>query len=96
MSARQSRMLHDRPNLRRVNWSVDPQDWPRPGASIVAPRMIDGARPGAIILAHDTQAATVTAVPEAISGHWGLVASQTDHLARPLPRRHSAGAGFSG
>jgi len=68
ISQRQSRMLHERRNLPSVNWSVDPQDWRRPGASVVAQRMIDGARPGAIILAHDTHGATVSAVPEAISG----------------------------
>lgn len=114
MSARQSRMLHDRRNLPSVNWSVDPQDWQRPGAAIVAQRMVEGAQPGAIILAHDIHAATVSAVPDAISGlqargfrcvtmsellgwgHWGPVAPQTEHYARPLPGRHPAGPGFSG
>jgi len=68
MSPRQSRMLHERRNLPSVNWSVDPQDWQRPGASVVARRMIEGARPGAIILAHDIHGPTVRAVPEAIAG----------------------------
>lgn len=68
ISPRQSRMLHDRRNLPSVNWSVDPQDWRRPGAAIVAQRMVEGARPGAIILAHDIHGATVSAVPDAISG----------------------------
>jgi len=68
ISPRQSRMLHDQRNLPSVNWSVDPQDWQRPGASVVARRMVEGARPGAIILAHDIHGATVSAVPEAING----------------------------
>ena len=68
MSPDQSRMLHERRNLPSVNWSVDPEDWQRPGASVVAWRMVEGARPGAIILAHDTHGATVSAVPEAIAG----------------------------
>lgn len=68
MSPHQSRMLHERRNLPSVNWSVDPEDWRRPGASVVARRMIEGARPGTIILAHDTHGATVSAVPEAIAG----------------------------
>jgi len=68
MSARQSRMLHDHRNLPSVTWSVDPEDWQRPGAAVVARRMIEGARPGAIILAHDIHGATVSAVPEALRG----------------------------
>lgn len=67
-SPRQSRMLHAARSLPTVNWSVDPQDWRRPGPAVVARRMVEGARPGAIILAHDIHAGTVNAVPAAIDG----------------------------
>ena len=36
-----------------VLWDVDPQDWRRPGAQVVAGHVIRGAYPGAIILMHD-------------------------------------------
>lgn len=67
-SPRQSRMLQASRNLPTVIWSVDPQDWRRPGSSVVAERMVRGARPGAIILAHDIHGPTVRAVPEALDG----------------------------
>jgi len=71
ITPRQSRMLHASRNLPTVVWSVDPQDWRRPGASVVARRMVEGARPGAIILAHDIHGPTVSAVPDAITGLHG-------------------------
>jgi len=67
-SPRQSRMLAAERNLPTVIWSVDPQDWRRPGTSVVAERMVRGARPGAIILAHDIHGPTVRAVPAALDG----------------------------
>ena len=36
-----------------VLWSVDPQDWRRPGATQIARHLVDNARPGAILLMHD-------------------------------------------
>lgn len=43
-----------------VLWSIDPQDWERPGSSAIATHVLDRARPGSIILLHvlsDTAAA---------------------------------------
>ena len=34
-------------------WSVDPQDWRRPGAEQIAAHLLAHARPGAIVLLHD-------------------------------------------
>ncbi len=45
-----------------ILWSVDPQDWRRPGVSVVTSRLINGAHPGAIMLAHDIHPPTITAV----------------------------------
>lgn len=67
-SPRQSRMLQAARNLPTIIWSVDPQDWRRPGPAVVADRMVRGARPGAIILAHDIHAPTIRAVPAVLDG----------------------------
>ncbi len=36
-----------------VLWNVDPQDWRRPGADVIATHVVSHAYPGAIILSHD-------------------------------------------
>jgi peptidoglycan/xylan/chitin deacetylase (PgdA/CDA1 family) len=46
-----------------IMWSVDPQDWRRPGVSVVTSRLVSGARPGAIMLAHDIHPPTIQAMP---------------------------------
>lgn len=95
-STRQSRMLAEARNLPTIIWSVDPQDWRRPGPSVVADRMVRGARPGAIILAHDIHAPTIRAVPAALDGLLarGLTSVTLSELAglgrwgpRPRPTR---------
>jgi peptidoglycan/xylan/chitin deacetylase (PgdA/CDA1 family) len=42
---------------------VDPLDWKRPGASVVAQRILSQVRPGAIILSHDIHKQTIDAMP---------------------------------
>jgi peptidoglycan/xylan/chitin deacetylase (PgdA/CDA1 family) len=51
-------------NMKVILWSVDPDDWKRPGPAVVAQRLIDGARSGAIMLAHDIQPGTIEAAPQ--------------------------------
>ena len=34
-------------------WSVDPRDWQRPGAWVIANRVLSQVRPGSVILLHD-------------------------------------------
>lgn len=46
-----------------VLWSVDPEDWKRPGPAVVASRLINGASPGGILLVHDLHKPTVDAMP---------------------------------
>lgn len=46
-----------------IMWSVDPQDWKRPGVSVVTSRLVSGARPGGILLAHDIHPPTIDAMP---------------------------------
>ena len=46
-----------------IMWSVDPMDWRRPGVSVVTSRLVNGAHPGAIMLAHDIHPPTIQAMP---------------------------------
>ncbi len=46
-----------------IMWSVDPQDWRKPGVSVVTSRIVNAAHPGAILLAHDIHAPTIDAMP---------------------------------
>ncbi len=49
-----------------ILWSVDPNDWKRPGVDVVTRRLVEGAHPGAILLAHDLHAPTVDAMPSTL------------------------------
>lgn len=49
-----------------IMWAVDPQDWKRPGSQVVANRIVSATTKGAIILAHDIHAPTITAMPNAL------------------------------
>ncbi|WP_211177069.1 polysaccharide deacetylase family protein [Pseudonocardia acidicola] len=42
-----------RNGLQPLGWSVDPQDWRRPGMSAIVTRVEQHVRPGSIILMHD-------------------------------------------
>lgn len=55
--------LIDQDGMKVVLWSVDPNDWKRPGAAVVERRILAGAKPGAIILSHDIHPGTVEAMP---------------------------------
>jgi len=50
-----------------IMWSVDPLDWQRPGPAVVTQRMVEGARPGGILLAHDIHPGTIEAMPSTIA-----------------------------
>lgn len=49
-------------------WSVDPQDWRKPGSSVVAERVLSQSRPGSIVLLHDIHRPTAEAVPAILDG----------------------------
>ena len=75
-----------------IMWSCDPLDWKRPGASVVAQRMVDGAAPGGILLAHDIHPGTIEAVPEVITrlkakGYGFATVSQLLALQEPATPR---------
>ncbi len=46
-----------------IMWSVDPQDWRKPGVAVVTSRIVTASHPGAILLAHDIHAPTIDAMP---------------------------------
>ncbi len=54
--------------LNVIYWSVDTEDWKRPGVFPIVQRVLEGARPGAIILQHDIHPQTIEAMPAALDG----------------------------
>jgi peptidoglycan/xylan/chitin deacetylase (PgdA/CDA1 family) len=68
LTQRQRELVHDEFGYPTILWSVDPLDWKRPGPSVVASRMLSGASPGGILLAHDLHAQTVDAMPATLDG----------------------------
>jgi peptidoglycan-N-acetylglucosamine deacetylase len=56
--------------LRVKLWDIDTNDWRRPGGDVIAQRVVDNARPGAIVLMHDGGASreqTVAATERVLS-----------------------------
>lgn len=92
---RQARMLYDARAMTTVLWSVDPQDWQRPGSSVVADRILRASGSGAVILSHDIHGPTVRAMPAVLAGFAarGLVPVQVSELVGlrpwPAPGRHA-------
>jgi peptidoglycan/xylan/chitin deacetylase (PgdA/CDA1 family) len=55
--------------LRILGWTVDTEDWSRPGSSVIVRRAVNGTRPGGVILMHDgggNRAQTVAALDKVI------------------------------
>jgi peptidoglycan/xylan/chitin deacetylase (PgdA/CDA1 family) len=65
---RQRLMLHEVRSFPTILWDVDPQDWRRPGSSVVARRILANMHQGSIILSHDIHGATVDAMPATLDG----------------------------
>jgi len=64
-----TRALLQRRRMLMVLWSVNPEDYFRPGAAQIVGRVMRGARPGAIVLMHDgggDRSQTVAALPTII------------------------------
>jgi peptidoglycan/xylan/chitin deacetylase (PgdA/CDA1 family) len=66
--------------LLTIQWDVDPADWSRPGAAVIAQRVLQSARPGSIVIMHDgggdrseTVQALATIVPTLLSRGYHLV-----------------------
>ena len=48
-------------------WDVDPQDWRRPGASVIASKVLGAIHPGAIVVMH-VLSQTADALPSILAG----------------------------
>jgi peptidoglycan/xylan/chitin deacetylase (PgdA/CDA1 family) len=68
---RQREMIFKEYGYPTIMWSVDPQDWKRPGVSVVRDRIISNTRNGSIVLAHDLHEPTVDAMPTTLDGLLG-------------------------
>ncbi len=49
-----------------ILWDVDPEDWKKPGVSVIRNRILSGTKNGSIILLHDLHKSSVDAVPSTI------------------------------
>jgi peptidoglycan/xylan/chitin deacetylase (PgdA/CDA1 family) len=85
-------LLH-RYRMLMVLWTVDTNDYRRPGVPAIVDAAVDGARPGAIILMHDAggdRSETVAALPRIIAAlrrrHYQLVTVPRLLLDNPAPR----------
>ncbi|WP_431038600.1 polysaccharide deacetylase family protein [Streptomyces sp. P6-2-1] len=72
--------LGARHGMEPLAWSVDTEDWSRPGTATLTRRVLAGARPGAVVLCHDgggDRAQTVAALrhllPRLRTAGWDLV-----------------------
>jgi peptidoglycan-N-acetylglucosamine deacetylase len=85
-------LLH-RYRMLMVLWTVDTNDYRRPGVPAIVNTAVDGARAGAIILLHDAggdRSQTVAALPKIIAAlrrrHYQLVTVPRLLLDNPAPR----------
>lgn len=89
--------LYDKYGYSTILWSVDPNDWKRPGVSVVAHRLISGAHNGAILLCHDIHAPTIAAMPETLDtllakGYHFVTVSQLINMESPVAVTTTPGA----
>jgi peptidoglycan-N-acetylglucosamine deacetylase len=90
ITMRQRQWIENKLGLSVILWSVDPLDWKRPGASVIAQRILTEVRPGAIILSHDIHKQTIDAMPAALDGLIGkgykfVTVSQLIAMDKPKP-----------
>jgi peptidoglycan-N-acetylglucosamine deacetylase len=79
-----------------VLWSLDTDDWQLPGVRTIVGRVLNGAKPGAIVLMHDAggnRSETIAALPRVIRGlrerGYRLVTVPQLLLDNPAPRNQN-------
>jgi peptidoglycan/xylan/chitin deacetylase (PgdA/CDA1 family) len=97
ITARQKSWINEQFGYRIIIWDVDPLDWRRPGPGVVTQRIVNGAQPGSIILAHDIHPPTIEAMPETFDqlqakGFKFVTVSELLAMARPAPPKPAAAA----
>jgi len=81
-----------RAKVRVVMWTVDPHDYRKPGAIVIARRVLDNIRPGSVVLMHDgggnrTQTiAALRLVLAGLSARGYEAVTLSELYARPLAR----------
>lgn len=95
LNERQRQLIYQEFGYPTILWSVDPEDWRRPGPSVVASRIIRDTRAGSIVLAHDLHAPTVSAMPETLDellyqGYKFVTTSQLLSIQSELARSSSS------
>lgn len=68
ITARQKQFIMSEYGYPTILWSVDPQDWQRPGPSVVTSRILNATKSGGIILVHDIHPPSVDAMPATLDG----------------------------
>ena len=68
LTTSQRSWIHSEYGYPTILWDVDPNDWKKPGASVVTSRILNGTRNGSIVLAHDLHKQTVDAMPATLNG----------------------------
>ena len=68
LNMRQRQLVRQQMGYPSIMWSVDPLDWKRPGAKVIASRILRNTTKGGIILAHDIHPQTVDAMPATLDG----------------------------
>ena len=66
LSTRQRGMIFREYGYPTILWDVDPEDWKKPGVSVVRNRILSGTKNGSIILLHDLHSSSVDAVPSTV------------------------------
>jgi peptidoglycan-N-acetylglucosamine deacetylase len=82
-----------------IMWSVDPQDWKRPGVSVVTSRIVNATNSGAIILVHDIHPPSIDAMPSTIDqllqrGFKFVTTTQLINLERTPANNQLLGSAF--
>ena len=68
LTTRQRSWIHKEYGYPTILWDVDPNDWKKPGPSVVTSRILNGTRNGSIVLAHDLHKQTIDAMPATLNG----------------------------
>ncbi len=66
LTTRQRNMIFNEFGYLTILWSVDPEDWKKPGTSVIRNRITSKTRAGSIILLHDLHSSSVDAVPSTL------------------------------
>ncbi|MDO9356325.1 MAG: polysaccharide deacetylase family protein [Solirubrobacteraceae bacterium] len=89
--------LLGRRHMLMVLWTIDSQDYERPGVDAIVRRVVDDAHPGAIVLMHDAggdRTQTIAAIPKIVKAlrakHYTLVTVPRLLLDNPPPVKQPA------